>query len=66
MPVCQQKLMFAGHKLGENNKTLAEYNICNESTIHMIICCFRGGKQIFVKTLTGKTMTMDVDDTNTI
>ena len=36
-----------------------------ESTLHLVLR-LRGGMQIFVKTLTGKTITLDVEPSDTI
>ena len=63
-PPHRQSLVFAGVQLEDDN-TLSYYNIQDKSTVQLIPCS-RDDMNVYIKSLTGRTVTLEVDPADSI
>ena len=64
IPADMQRILFVGKPLRDGMR-LRDYCVQNESTLNLSLSLV-GGMQIYVKTLTGKTITLEVEISDTI
>lgn len=65
IPANEQELYFNRIKL-EDAKTLSDYNIHHLSTVNLVILPFKVDNKIYVKTLDGKRISLDIQQKDSI